>query len=113
MEKRLDRTMGHIFQRPNPVVGCATQQHSSGARHYTAHSRSLLAHGHAGPALVLTYTTLGGVARLASAPAVRGRGAAHRWQNDGLSFELRRRAWPWLASTAAGGGAASAGRRRG
>jgi hypothetical protein len=47
------------------------------------------------------------------APAVRGRGAAHRRQNDGLSFGLRRRAQTWLASTTAGVGAASAGRRCG
>jgi hypothetical protein len=25
--KRLDRAMGHIFQWPSPVVGCAAQQH--------------------------------------------------------------------------------------
>jgi hypothetical protein len=109
--KRLDRTMGHIFQRPNPVVGCVAQQHSSSARHCVARSRSWLAHGHTGPALVLTYTTLGGAARLASASVVTGRGATHRRQ--WLDIGLWGRARPWLASTAAGGGAASAGRRRG
>jgi hypothetical protein len=71
MEKDFDRTMGHIFQWPNPVVGCAAQQHSSGARHYATHSCSWLAHGHAGPTLVLTYMALGGAVRLASAPTVR------------------------------------------
>jgi hypothetical protein len=78
--KRLDRTMGHIFQQPNPVVGCTAQLHNSGTRHCAACSRSWLAHGHAGPVLVLTYTTLGGTARLASAQAARGRGVAHQWQ---------------------------------
>jgi hypothetical protein len=47
------------------------------------------------------------------APEVRGRGAAHRRQNDGLSFGLQRRAQTWLASTTAGVSAASAGRRCG
>jgi hypothetical protein len=47
------------------------------------------------------------------APAVRGSGAAHRRQNDGLSFRLRRRAQTWLASTTAEVGAALVGRRRG
>jgi hypothetical protein len=51
----------------------AAQQHSSGTRHCAARSHSWLAHGHAGPALVLTHTALGGTARLASAPTVRGR----------------------------------------
>jgi hypothetical protein len=72
--------MGHIFQRPNPVVGYTAQQHSSDARHCAARSRSWLAHDYAGPALVLTYMALSGTARLASAPTVRGRGVAHQRQ---------------------------------
>jgi hypothetical protein len=65
--------MGHIFQQPNPAVGCVAQLHSSGAWHCAARSCSWLAHGHAGPTLVLTHTTLGYAARLASAPTARGR----------------------------------------
>jgi hypothetical protein len=38
-----------------------------------ARSCSWLAHGHAGPTLVLTYMALGGAARLASAPVAGGR----------------------------------------
>jgi hypothetical protein len=77
--------MGHIFQWPNPVVGYTAQQHSSDTRHCAARSRSWLAHDYAGPALVLMYMALGGTARLASAPTVRGRGVAHQRQR----LELR------------------------
>jgi hypothetical protein len=85
--KRLDRTMGHIFQRPNPAVGYVAQQHSSGAWHCVACSRSWLAHGHAGPALACR-----GVASPRQ-PASKGAAALCQCDDDGImaAYPMRRR----------------------